>query len=255
MFAHPEAFRCLRFEDLPEYPDEFLRSVRDRTEQVEREVVTGRSISAGDQITFHYELALLSLAQTCGCWMWRPAPDGAPACSPSAAVRSTPPISTRRRDRGRRDRAGTAQFALSGVRLLGHARRGRVLRRRGYRRDTGTHPGWAVPRRVERVLAPDGVLIASTPQNRFGHIPLIPAHTHEFSLDELRELVDRFFDIEVIYGLKAGAIFSPAIQPARTPWSWPASEAEAPVSGRASLPGPLDPSPVARSAARAPIPR
>jgi SAM-dependent methyltransferase len=60
---------------------------------------------------------------------------------------------------------------------------------------------------VRRVLAPGGLLILSTPQSRLGHIPLMPAHHHEFSLEELTELVTPRFEVLSRIGLKAGTIW------------------------------------------------
>lgn len=60
---------------------------------------------------------------------------------------------------------------------------------------------------VRRVLAPGGLLLLSTPQSRLGHIPFTPAHEHEFSLQELTELVGGSFEILQRIGLKAGTIW------------------------------------------------
>jgi hypothetical protein len=59
---------------------------------------------------------------------------------------------------------------------------------------------------LKRVLKPGGRAILSTPQNSIGHIPLTPAHIHEFSLDELRVDCSRHFNIDGIIGLKAGTV-------------------------------------------------
>jgi SAM-dependent methyltransferase len=60
---------------------------------------------------------------------------------------------------------------------------------------------------LRRVLKPGGRLILSTPQNRLGHIPLTPAHVHEFSGSELVALCARFFTVEDVIGLKGGTIW------------------------------------------------
>lgn len=57
-----------------------------------------------------------------------------------------------------------------------------------------------------RVLRSDGILIISTPQNSMGHIPLIPPHVHEYSLEEILALAGKFFAIEKILGIKQGCI-------------------------------------------------
>jgi len=57
-----------------------------------------------------------------------------------------------------------------------------------------------------RVLKPNGILALSTPQNRFGHIPITIEHTHEFSATELRNVCGKFFDVITQQGLKQGRI-------------------------------------------------
>jgi 2-polyprenyl-3-methyl-5-hydroxy-6-metoxy-1,4-benzoquinol methylase len=62
-------------------------------------------------------------------------------------------------------------------------------------------------RELRRVLKPGGLLFLSTPQNCFGAIPTTPAHIVEFSFAQLHALVSQFFDIVEFIGLKAGTIF------------------------------------------------
>jgi 2-polyprenyl-3-methyl-5-hydroxy-6-metoxy-1,4-benzoquinol methylase len=59
---------------------------------------------------------------------------------------------------------------------------------------------------LHRVLKPGGLLILSTPQSALGHIPLTPAHVHEYGLEELRILCSKYFEVEEIIGIKAGTI-------------------------------------------------
>lgn len=209
MFAHTESFRCRHFEDLPEYPDELLISIRQRTIQVEREIVTDRAIAVGDQITFHYELALrhlepamrvLDVAAGTGwgarrlaehCQEVHAADLDAEAIANGASAPAPGNLHFQVCDCLEMPYQSGFFDAVVSCETLEHV------------------PAEVFLREVDRVLAPRGVFIASTPQNRFGHIPLIPAHEHEFSLEELRLLVGRFFDIETIYGLKAGTIFLP----------------------------------------------
>jgi 2-polyprenyl-3-methyl-5-hydroxy-6-metoxy-1,4-benzoquinol methylase len=62
-------------------------------------------------------------------------------------------------------------------------------------------------RELRRVLKPGGLLFLSTPQNCFGAIPTTPAHIVEFSFAQLHALVSQTFDIVEFIGLKAGTIF------------------------------------------------
>lgn len=57
-----------------------------------------------------------------------------------------------------------------------------------------------------RVLKLNGILVISTPQNRFGHIPITIEHTHEFSAKELRDVCGSFFHVITQQGLKQGRI-------------------------------------------------
>ncbi len=58
---------------------------------------------------------------------------------------------------------------------------------------------------IRRVLKKDGLFIVSTPQNRYGSIPLIPSHVREYSLEGFRRLLTGSgFTIERIFAFKAG---------------------------------------------------
>ncbi len=59
---------------------------------------------------------------------------------------------------------------------------------------------------IKRVLKPNGHLIMSTPQNCLGHIPICTQHLKEYSLSELTGIVDEFFAISHVDGIKAGTI-------------------------------------------------
>ena len=60
---------------------------------------------------------------------------------------------------------------------------------------------------IKLVLKPGGLLILSTPQNSMGHIPTTPDHEIEFSLNGLKEIVSRHFNIKTVIGIKQGTIF------------------------------------------------
>lgn len=60
---------------------------------------------------------------------------------------------------------------------------------------------------IKRILKPGGVLVLSTPQNSIGHIPVNSCHLIEYSLNELLELVNQYFIVVKVIGIKAGIIY------------------------------------------------
>ncbi|MGL1902894.1 MAG: class I SAM-dependent methyltransferase [Fibrobacterales bacterium] len=60
---------------------------------------------------------------------------------------------------------------------------------------------------IQRVLKPNGLLILSTPQNSYSGKPICPEHIYEYSLQELTEMMELYFNIEKVIGLKAGTIY------------------------------------------------
>lgn len=61
-------------------------------------------------------------------------------------------------------------------------------------------------RELKRVIKDGGYLIISTPQNSCPSKCVNPQHIYEYSLQELTDLVKKYFTIEKIIGLKAGKI-------------------------------------------------
>jgi len=59
-------------------------------------------------------------------------------------------------------------------------------------------------REVRRVVAPGGSFICSTPQNSHGDIPVVPWHVKEYSVAELRALLERHFSSVKILSSKSG---------------------------------------------------
>jgi len=59
---------------------------------------------------------------------------------------------------------------------------------------------------LSRVIKKEGYLILSTPQNSCLKTCINPQHIYEYSLKELTELVEQYFTIERVTGLKAGKI-------------------------------------------------
>jgi 2-polyprenyl-3-methyl-5-hydroxy-6-metoxy-1,4-benzoquinol methylase len=59
-------------------------------------------------------------------------------------------------------------------------------------------------REVRRVVAPGGSFICSTPQNSHGDIPVVPWHVKEYSVTELRAILERHFVSVKILSSKSG---------------------------------------------------
>lgn len=59
---------------------------------------------------------------------------------------------------------------------------------------------------LQRVLKRNGYLIISTPQNSMKEC-VNPQHIYEYSLDEIVSFVSKYFNIEKIIGIKAGKIY------------------------------------------------
>lgn len=60
---------------------------------------------------------------------------------------------------------------------------------------------------LRRVLKKGGYLILSTPQNSSSSQCVNPVHLYEYSLNEIRDIISEYFEIEKIIGLKAGKIY------------------------------------------------
>jgi 2-polyprenyl-3-methyl-5-hydroxy-6-metoxy-1,4-benzoquinol methylase len=65
---------------------------------------------------------------------------------------------------------------------------------------------------VRRVIKPGGSFICSTPQNSHGDIPLVPWHIKEYSVAELRAILERHFSSVKILASKSGGRLSEACE-------------------------------------------
>lgn len=65
---------------------------------------------------------------------------------------------------------------------------------------------------VRRVIRPGGSFICSTPQNSHGDIPLVPWHVKEYSVAELRAILERHFSSVKILSSKSGGRLSEACE-------------------------------------------
>ena len=59
---------------------------------------------------------------------------------------------------------------------------------------------------IFRVLKPGGRFIMSTPQNSYGHIPINSSHHTEFSANELKNLLGKYFILDRVIGIKQGRV-------------------------------------------------
>jgi len=62
----------------------------------------------------------------------------------------------------------------------------------------------AFVKEVRRVVAPGGSFVCSTPQNSHGDIPVVPWHVKEYSVAELRAILERHFSNVKILSSKSG---------------------------------------------------
>jgi 2-polyprenyl-3-methyl-5-hydroxy-6-metoxy-1,4-benzoquinol methylase len=209
--SHP-AFRFEYQDELPRYSDEQLLAMRGQAtkmlSEVERLEVGGRGrISSGDQLSYHYELALGHLRPAdrvldvaCGAGFGVRMLAGRCAGVVGVDLDEQSIAAARAADP---DRAGAYVVADATHMPFADCAFEAVVSF-----ETLEHvPQLAFLREVRRVLAPGGLLLLSTPQNRLGHIPFTPAHEHEFSLEELTDLVGAHFEIVQRIGLKAGTIW------------------------------------------------
>jgi len=60
---------------------------------------------------------------------------------------------------------------------------------------------------MHRVISQGGSFILSSPQNAIGHIPVNPWHVVEYTLENLKKMVSKYFIIDKVIGLKQGTIY------------------------------------------------
>ncbi|WP_319776812.1 methyltransferase domain-containing protein [Maridesulfovibrio sp.] len=212
MFNEPEEFKCSRVEG-PAVSEQWLKKCRETAEQVyiagNMNVGQHKGISAGDQLTFHYELALDHISpesKVLDC-----------ACGPGYGARMLAE---------KAQKVVAADLDLETVR---QASSGKYFDNITFQTGDATSLSFedgafdAVTsfetvehvnpapffKEMQRILKPGGLLILSTPQNSHGHIPVNSQHLHEFSLQEICGLCSEHFEIMQTTGIKQGRIVFP----------------------------------------------
>lgn len=190
------------------YTDEFLKSIRqkckDSLHAKRIDVDSTRSISSGDTISFHYHLALdyinanmtvidLACGSGFGSYLL-----GSKAKN-VVGVDNDPDVIRNTKNKSnvifKEADALNMPLELHGAdaviafEIIEHINPDELMRS------------------IKSSLRPGGLLILSTPQNSMGHIPTTPDHEIEFSLDDLKEIVSRYFSIKTVIGIKQGTIF------------------------------------------------
>lgn len=208
-FANPDIFNCAYAETLPEYSDEYLFQCRERAKYIyaiPRLEVNAQRLWAGDQLSFHYELASCYLEPSmkvldiaCGYGY------GARFLSDKVTeihggdidaetvkhARSLTPQSNvhiHEEDVTAISFPDNSFDAVLSMETIEHVD---VL---------------ACIKEFFRVLRPKGTLILSTPQNKLGKIPINTAHKQEYSLQDIKFLCEKHFRIREVIGIKAGRI-------------------------------------------------
>jgi 2-polyprenyl-3-methyl-5-hydroxy-6-metoxy-1,4-benzoquinol methylase len=207
-----DEFTGRRIDDVPQYDEAVLRRYRDamsRVMQLPRTEVTSGSVRAGDQLSFHYEHALAHIEPgmrvldvACGAGF------GARMVAGRGAEVHGVDLDKEAIARARAQGGATETYHVADCTQLPFedAAFDAVLTF-----ETVEHvPAAAFLEELRRVTRSGAVIVASTPQNSMGSIPINAHHNHEYSLEEVRDLFGRYFEIERVVGIKAGTITSEA---------------------------------------------
>jgi 2-polyprenyl-3-methyl-5-hydroxy-6-metoxy-1,4-benzoquinol methylase/spore coat polysaccharide biosynthesis protein SpsF (cytidylyltransferase family) len=212
LFGRPDLFRCAYLDELPEYSDAHLTTCRDAAAQIyDREIprqeVTASRLWAGDQLSYHYELAAAHLEPSmrvldiaCGdgygsrmlagvaAEVYGADLDPAAVAAASARGAATPNLRHGVEDVTATSFADATFDAVVSMETIEHVDADRYLAE------------------LRRIVRPGGTVILSTPQSRLGHIPVNTAHLREYSLVELLSLCGEYLRVESVIGIKAGRI-------------------------------------------------
>lgn len=207
MVSNPNFKTCIYREGKLIAEDLFFARAKAKDVYLERDELNAQAIETGDQLYFHYTLALpyvknddkvLDVACGTGFGLVRLATKAGEvygADVSEAAITSA-----------RRHIAQVPNIKLfvedATILSFGDATFDIVTSF-----ETLEHVDTAVyVREMWRVLKPEGKLIVSTPQNSRGECPVNPHHRYEYSLEEFKHIFDGFFEAEKIIGIKQGTI-------------------------------------------------
>lgn len=197
------------------YTDGELRAFRSTARQLQatdhQDVGERHAVSSGDQLRYHYELALRSIRRGSRVLDI--------ACGPGYGVAMLATVAGEVIG-GDIDEGA---LAVARERLAGIASvevRWMDAQATGLPDDTVDHVTSFetlehvddIPRylaELDRVLCPGGTAFISTPQNCHGHIPLTFWHRREYSAGELAAMLAERFEIEDFVGLKQGRVWFP----------------------------------------------
>ncbi|MDH1469606.1 class I SAM-dependent methyltransferase [Shewanella sp. GD03713] len=215
--VHPKAYFELNRYDynfeylsvLPQYSDEYLKECRQLTQpiyEIPRQEVNSHRIASGDRFGYHYQIALKYLKKNMKVLDI--------ACADGYGVRmmSSSISLVHGADLDAESIAFARQHsAQKNVDFFVEDITNMSFDDNSYDGvtcfETLEHvPEDACLKELLRIIKPGGMLILSTPQNSYGHIPVNSCHLVEYNLDYLLQLMSRYFHIVKVIGIKAGII-------------------------------------------------
>ncbi|MDX9961026.1 MAG: class I SAM-dependent methyltransferase [Aliarcobacter sp.] len=208
------AFKTIYYIPAKQILDAEVKKYIEKMKQVmfsERQNIEGKNqISSGDQLTFHYELAenfliekeikgyLLDIACGTGHGTIRFNNKGYKICGADYDINQIIENKKRLADKNdvifQQEDIMNMSFdaftfdAILSMETIEHVDPDKTLKE------------------LKRVLKKDGYLILSTPQNSTIGQCINPQHLYEYSLEEIKNIVSKYFKIEKVIGLKAGKI-------------------------------------------------
>ncbi|SMF45013.1 class I SAM-dependent methyltransferase [Desulfovibrio gilichinskyi] len=212
MIKNTAKFKCARYLDHPPVSDEWLSRCREIAHDVYiegRMAVSKKGIKAGDQLTFHYELALEYITPEtvmldCACgpgYGARMLADKATSVIAAdidedtilkaTAINKRDNLTFQTADATNLEFADNTFDAVTSFETVEHV-------------DPAPYF-----KEMHRVLRAGGLLILSTPQNSRGHIPVNSQHLREFSIEEITALASAYFTVQQVIGIKQGRVIFP----------------------------------------------